>query len=295
MAKNATACLLTGSVGNLTGYGFADSAEAKFTAFHVALHLFAVFWSRTLCNHNNSSQITGRLTGFDHASDFVVVEWNFRNQNDIGAAGDPAVQRDPTSMAPHYFHYHDSLVTRCRCVHSIERIHHDSGSGIESECRRRGFEIVVDGLRNADAINTSFLQLLRCYHGAIAADDDQRLYLKLAQYLLRVCNDVCRHSRLIAGTDFGHKMTAIRRADNRAAQRHHDPVDALAIENDVIPRGKKSFESIAKTNYFPAEFFRREHNAAQDRVKSRAIATAGQNTNPWLHLCKTRIRAFSLD
>jgi hypothetical protein len=31
---------------------------------------------------------------------------------------------------------------------------------------------------------------------------------------------------------------------------------------------------------FLAKFLRDEHNAAQDRVKSRAIATAGQNTNP---------------
>ena len=35
------------------------------------------------------------------------------------------------------------------------------------------------------------------------------------------------HDRPIAGTDLGNEMAAIRRADNRSAQRH-DPVGALA-------------------------------------------------------------------
>ena len=83
-------------------------------------------------------------------------------------------------------------------------------------------------------------------------------------------------------------MAAIRRADDRAAQ-SHNPVDALAIENDMIAGRKKSFESVTKTNYFPAEFLRRQYHAAQDRVKSGAIATAGQNANPWLHFCNRRI------
>jgi hypothetical protein len=98
--------------------------------------------------------------------------------------------------------------------------------------------------------------------------------LKFIQYLLGACNDVLRHNRPIAGTDFGNKMAAIRRADDRAAQ-SHDSVNALAIKYDMIAGRKKSFESVTKTNYFPPEFLRREYHASQNRVKSGAIATAG--------------------
>ena len=70
-------------------------------------------------------------------------------------------------------------------------------------------------------------------------------------------------TRPITGANLGNKMTAIGRADDRAAKRH-DSVNALAIENNMIARWKKSFESVTKTNHFPAEFLRREHNAAQD-------------------------------
>jgi len=85
-------------------------------------------------------------------------------------------------------------------------------------------------------------------------------------------NDVLRHNRPIASTDFGNEMPAIRRADDRAAQRH-DPVNALAIENNMIAGRKKSFESVTKTNHFPPKFLRRQYHASQNRVKSGAIAT----------------------
>src|SRR6267378_2097906 len=288
MAENTAARFLSSAFWNLAGHDFTDSAETKFAAFHITLYLFAVFWSRAFSDHNNCSQIASRLARLDHAGDLVEIEWNFRNQNNIRSSSNAAVQRDPAGMAAHYFDYHDSPVTRRRRMHPIECVHHDSDSRIESECCRSGLEIVVDGLGNADAIDASFLQLLCRDHRAIAADNDQRPYLQFIQYLLGACNDILRHNRPIAAADFGNKMAAICGADDGAAQ-SHDSVNALAIDNDMIAGRKKSFESVTKTNYFPAEFLRRQHHAAQDRVKSGAIATAGQNANPWLHFCNRRI------
>src|SRR4029079_4542567 len=184
MPENATARFFSSAFGNLARDDFTDSAKAKFAAFHVAFDLFAMFWSRTFSDHNNTPQISSRLTRFDHARDFVEIEWNFGNQNNIGAACDAAVQRDPAGVATHYFDHHDSPVTRRRGVHPIERVHYDCDSRIESERRRSGFDIVVDCLRNANAINAGFLQLLRGHHRPIATDNDQRLYMKLIQYLL---------------------------------------------------------------------------------------------------------------
>jgi hypothetical protein len=118
--------------------------------------------------------------------------------------------------------------------------------------------------------------------------NDQRPYLQLIQYLLGPCSNILRHNRPIAGTDFGNKMAAICGADDGAAQRH-DSVNALAVDNDMIAGRKKSFESVTKTHYFPAEFLRSQYHASRDRVKSGAIATAGQNANPWLHFCNQSI------
>src|SRR5439155_5319294 len=276
MAENTAARFFSSAFCNLACDDFTDSAETKFAAFHVTLYLFAVFWSRAFSDHNNCSQIASRLARLDHAGHLVEIEWDFRNQNNVCSSGDAAVQRDPAGMATHYFDHHDSPVTGCRSMHPIERVHYDSDSRVESECCRSGLEVVVDGFGNPDAIDASLLQLLRRDHRTIAADNDQRPYLKLIQYLLGTCNDVLRHNRPIAGADFGNKMAAIRRADDRAAQRH-DSVNALAIEDDMIAGRKKSFESVSKTNYFPPKFLRRQYRASQNRVKSGAIATAGQN------------------
>src|SRR5438552_12699014 len=86
-------------------------------------------------------------------------------------------------------------------------------------------------------------------------------------------------------------MTAIGCANDRTPQRH-DSVSALPVENDMIAGGKESFESIAKTDHLPTEFFCCEHDSAQNRVQTWAITTTGQNTNPWLHLRDNGIRAF---
>ena len=103
-------------------------------------------------------------------------------------------------------------------------------------------------------------------------------------------NYVRRHNGPIAGAHFGDEMTPVGGADNCAAERH-DSVDALPIENDVIARRKKPFESVAKTDDLPTEFFRSEHNSAQHRVQSRAITTTGQDSNPRFHFCNSAIRA----
>jgi hypothetical protein len=60
-------------------------------------------------------------------------------------------------------------------------------------------------------------------------------------------------------------MAAIRCPDNRAAQ-SHDSTNALPIENDMVARWKKSFESVAKTNNLPTVFVRCKHNSAENSV-----------------------------
>jgi hypothetical protein len=265
MAKNAAARFFTGASGDLTRHELGNSAEPKFAAFHVLFHLFAMFWPRAFCDDYDRTQITGRLARLDHARDFVEVEWDFGNQDNIGAAGDAAVQCDPAGVAPHYFDHHDAPMTDRRGVQSIERVHHHIDRRIKSEGRRCCFKIVVDGLRDSDAIDTGFLQLLSGHHRPVAAHNDQRLYPKLIEDLFGPGNDFRRHNRPVPCADFRDKMTAIGSPDNRAAE-GHDPVDALPIENNMIAGWKKSFESVAKTNDLPTVFLRSEHNSAENSV-----------------------------
>src|SRR5207249_8539635 len=91
MAKNAAARFFSTALRNFICHDVADTTEAKFATFYLAFNLFAMFWSRAFRDHHNGSQITSSLPCSDHARDFVVIERNFGNQNDIGAAGDAAM------------------------------------------------------------------------------------------------------------------------------------------------------------------------------------------------------------
>src|SRR6476620_6582062 len=172
-----------------------------------------------------------------------------------------------------------------RSVQTIQRIHHDINGRIETECGRRRFEIVVDSLRYADAVDAGLLQLLRSHQRAVPANNDQRPHAELLQDLPGVCNDLCRNDCPVACTDFCSKMTAIGGPKNCPAERH-DSVHSLPIENDVIAWRQQAFKPIAKTNHFPAELVGCQHYAAQNCIKSRTIATAGQNTNARFHFRK---------
>jgi hypothetical protein len=175
------------------------------------------------------------------------------------------VQCDPAGVAPHYFDHHDAPVTDRRGVQSIERVHHHIDRRIKSEGRRCCFEIVVDRLRDSDAIDTGFLQLLSGHHRAVATHNDQRSHAKLGQDPFGAGNDFCGHNRPVPRTDFRDKMTAISCPDNRAAE-SHDSTNGLPIENNMIAGWKKSFESVAKTNDLPTVFLRSEHNSAENSV-----------------------------
>src|SRR6476659_1578864 len=170
----------------------------------------------------------------------------------------------------------------CRGVQTIQRVNDDINGRIETERGRRRFEIVVDRLRDADAIDAGLLQLLRSHQRAVPANNDQRSHAELLQDLPGLCNNLCRSDCPIACPDFCSEMAAISGTKNCPAERH-DSVHSLPIENDIIAWRQQAFKPIAKTNHFPAELVRCQHYAAQNCVKSRTIATAGQNTNARFH------------
>ena len=191
--------------------------------------------------------------------DLVVIERDLRNQNDVRAAGDSAMERDPARVTSHHFENHHALVTGGGGVQAIERVCDARDRGIETERHRRGFEIVVDRLRNADAVDAGFLKLQRGRHRAVAADDDQGLDPVLLQNMLRIGDHSRGHDCPVARADLGDEMSAIRRADNGPAARH-DSARAATIENLEIAGRQQALESVEKSEHFATQFFRRERD-----------------------------------
>src|SRR5205085_7030804 len=85
MAEHTTTRFLSSLLRDFACNDFTDSTKPKLAAFNVAFDLFAIFRSRTFGNNNDSAKMTGRLARFDYIGDLLVIEWNFRNQDKIGA------------------------------------------------------------------------------------------------------------------------------------------------------------------------------------------------------------------
>src|SRR5438477_2305326 len=126
-----------------------------------------MFQSRAFSSDNYRAKATGRFASIDHARDLFVIEWDFGNQNDISATGDTALQRDPSRVPSHHFDNHDPPMAGGRSVQPIQRIYHHINGRVETERYRRGFEIVVNRLRYADAVDAGLLQLLRSHRRAV--------------------------------------------------------------------------------------------------------------------------------
>jgi hypothetical protein len=75
------------------------------------------------------------------------MEIDFGNQNDIGATGDTALQRDPTRMPSHHFDHDDPPMAGRRSVQPVQRVHNDINRRIEAERGCSRFEVVVDRVR----------------------------------------------------------------------------------------------------------------------------------------------------
>ena len=127
----------------------------------------------------------------------------------------------------------------------------------------------------------------------VPTDDDERFDVQFLQNFFRTRDDFARDDCAIAGADFGDKMAAIGRANDRSPERH-DALGAFAIEHDVISGWQQAFEAIAESDYFPAKLFAGENDAAKNSIEPGAIAAAGENADTRLHGEDT-IKAFFSD
>ena len=129
-----------------------------------------------------------------HGGNFIDVVRNLGNQDDVGAAGDTAVERDPAGIAPHDFDDHDPAMRFGRGVKAIDRIGGEVDCRIESETARRPDDVVIDRLRDADQRYAHLVELVRDGKRAVAADADQRVERHLAEHVddaLRVIERPC--------------------------------------------------------------------------------------------------------
>ena len=117
----------------------------------------------------------------DQFGDLIDIDRDFRNQNDVGAAGDAAVERDPSGMAPHDFDDDNAVVRFGGGVDAVDGAGGDVDRGIEAKGEVGAGEIVVDGLGDADHFDAVLMEFGRDGKRVVAANRDQGIAAILFQ------------------------------------------------------------------------------------------------------------------
>ena len=106
----------------------------------------------------------------DDVVDVVLV---LRDDDGVGAAGDPGVHGDPTLRPSHDLNDDDTVVRFSGGRESVDRFDCDTDRGIESKRNVGPANVIVDGLRHADHRQSLFGKLERRSQRPVAADDDE--------------------------------------------------------------------------------------------------------------------------
>ena len=134
---------------------------------HAALRLGAL-------GDDDDRRELGFVAAADELADPLDVEGLLRDQDQVGAAGEPGVEGDPAGVAAHHLDDQHPVVAVGGRVQAVDRLHRDVDRGVEAEGVVGGAEVVVDRLRHADDLQA--VLLVQARGGAqrvLAADRDQ--------------------------------------------------------------------------------------------------------------------------
>ena len=198
------------------------------------------------------------------------------DQDHVGAAGDPGVERDPAGVAAHHLDDHDAVVRLRGRVQPVDRLGRDGDGRVEAERVVGAVEVVVDRLRDADHREA----VLRVQAGGdaervLAADRDERVQ----PFALEVLEHV-----LDAAVDL--ERVRARGAEDRAAARQ-DPGDVAALERLDDPLDEPA-PALAHGGDLPAAVERPPGDGADDGVQPGAVAAAREDPDAPRHAPESR-------
>ena len=163
-------------------------------------------------------------------------------------------------------------------MQAVEAVDDGFHGAVETESHGGGAEIIVDGLGHTDDGPAFAVKLQAGGERAIAADDHQCVDAKLVHRAFGFGDDFRRHFGDVAVADFCCKMPFVGASENGSAELEN--VDrVLRFEHAVITRWHQTFETVAKSDHFPAELIGRTDDAVDHRIESGAIAAAVENSD----------------
>ena len=205
------------------------------------------------------------MAAVDEPADLVDVERQLRDEDDVGAAGQAGVQRDPPRAAPHDLDHEVAVVALGGGVQAVDRLRGDVERRVEPEGDIGGAEIVVDGLGHADHVQALGEQPAGRPQRVLAADRDQpveAMALKRLAYLI-------------------HAVGPLEDVGAAAAQDGAAPGQDAAggLDRELLGHiVQRAAPAVAEPDQLIAELVHAlAHRGADDRVQAGAIPSAREH------------------
>ena len=208
----------------------------------------------------------------------LEVPVDLGQEDDVAPAGNAGMEGDPSGMSPHHLEDHHPLMAGSGGVEPIEGVGGGRHGRIEAEGERRGAEIVVDRLRNADDGHACLVALLRDRQRAVTADAHQAADPQLLEGRRRRLEELrvdrhpvvlphqCRESAGVRGTEdrppLGEDVGNERRIERHPSDRVDEP---------LVPT--EEAEALV------AETMGALHHRTDDGVEARAIPASGEDAD----------------
>ena len=249
--------------------------------------------ARALRHHHDAEALPGGIACTDGVADLLDIEGDLGDQDDIGGARDPAVQRDPARVPSHQFHHHDALVALGGGVQLVDRLGGGADGGIEAEGLLGALHVVVDRLGHADHGQSLPGQVPRDLHAAVAANGDERVESARAERRDQLVGAVGLPARPIGvGDDVAEWIALVGGAEDGAAEMH-DAADVLGSEAHHAVEREQPFVTALDPVYLPAPVMGGEHDGPDDGIESGGVAAAGIDGDT--HGCGSRLLGNSLE
>ena len=238
----------------------------------LALHLGLLGGEGTL-GHGQNREVLARLGAvLDSSGDLLDVVGQLRQQDDVSAARNAGVQRQPAGFVAHDLNAHDAAVAARGGVDAVNDLGGDVHGSVEAERHVGAVDVVVDGLGQTDDVQALLAEQVRGLVGAVAAQAEQAVQFGGAVVFLHRGELFFQLGAVDAkrGADHGQNAGKLIRghlpevAVDQAVVAVHDADDLDLIAHAVVQR---------------------LGHAAQGSVQAGAVAAGSQNTNTNRH-CK---------
>ena len=152
---------------------FFSSLVASFFLFQLRQFLGVLLRQRPFRNRDNAEILAPMAASADGFGHLIDVVGDFRNEDDVGAAGHARAQPQPAGVVAHDFDHDDPVVTVGRGMEAVDGVGGDGQGGVEAKGDVGHGHVVVDGLGQGEHVHPGLGQTVGVFLGAAAADADQ--------------------------------------------------------------------------------------------------------------------------